>query len=144
MCLFEFYGISTFVGYLIPNPFLDKQTVLYIFSFFSREIILRIELQWPENLANIYAWHTETLDSCFDLIRSQQQCILWPPPPEIEPATTDCRAEILQLSQQFISHTNNTKLTKHGSISSGVDHGICYWWDLIRLKQLSSIPVCRA
>ena len=31
-----------------------------------------------------------------------------------------------------------------GSISSGEDHGIHHWWDLIRLKQLSSIFVCRA
>ena len=27
--LFEFYGISTIVGYLTPNPFLHKQTVLF-------------------------------------------------------------------------------------------------------------------
>ena len=24
VCLFGFYGISTFVGYLMPNPFLYK------------------------------------------------------------------------------------------------------------------------
>ena len=30
-----------------------------------------------------------------------------------------------------------------GSISSGGDHGIHCWWDLIRLKQLSSVSVCR-
>ena len=29
-----------------------------------------------------------------------------------------------------------------GSISSGGDHGICCWWNLIRLKQLSSISIC--
>ena len=29
-----------------------------------------------------------------------------------------------------------------GSISCGGDHGIRCWWDLIRLKQLSSIFVC--
>ena len=63
------------------------------FSFLSRGIILWIELPWPENPANIPAWHTETLDNCFDLIRSHQQCIPWSLPLEIEPATTDCRAE---------------------------------------------------
>ena len=31
-----------------------------------------------------------------------------------------------------------------GSISSGGDHGIHCWWDLIRSKQLSSVPVYRA
>ena len=30
-----------------------------------------------------------------------------------------------------------------GSISSGEDHGIHCWWDLIRSKQLSSVSVCR-
>ena len=29
VCLFGFYGISTFVGYLMLNPFLYKQTVLF-------------------------------------------------------------------------------------------------------------------
>ena len=29
MCLFGFYGISTFVGYLMSNPFLYKLTVLF-------------------------------------------------------------------------------------------------------------------
>ena len=29
VCLFGFYGILTFVGYLIPNPFLWKWTVLF-------------------------------------------------------------------------------------------------------------------
>ena len=33
--------------------------------------------------------HTETQDSCFDLIRSHQQYIPWSPPLEIEPATTE-------------------------------------------------------
>ena len=40
-----------------------------------RGIILWIELPWPENPANTYTWHTETLDNCFGLIRSHQQCI---------------------------------------------------------------------
>ena len=29
VCLFGFYGISMFVGYLMPNPFLYKETVLF-------------------------------------------------------------------------------------------------------------------
>ena len=49
------------------------------FYFLNRGIILWIELRWPENPANTYPWHTETLDSCFDLIRSHQQCIPWSP-----------------------------------------------------------------
>ena len=33
---------------------------------------------------------------------------------EIEPATTNCRSETLQLSQQSIAHTRAAKLTCHG------------------------------
>ena len=33
--LFQFYGISTFVGYLMPNPFLNKQLVLFQIIHFS-------------------------------------------------------------------------------------------------------------
>ena len=78
---------------------------------FKEEETLWIELPWPENTPNTYARDTETLDSCFDLIRSHQQCILQSPPLEIEPATTDCSAETLQLSHQFTSHTNQLEIT---------------------------------
>ena len=61
---------------------------------------LWIELPWMENPANTYTRHTETLESCFDLIRSHQQGIPWFPPQETKPATTDWRAETLQLSHQ--------------------------------------------
>ena len=47
-------------------------------------LVLWIELSWPENPANTYVRHTETLDSCFDLIRSHQQYIPWSPPVEID------------------------------------------------------------
>ena len=80
------------------------------FSFLSWGIILWIELPRPENPANTYAWHTDTLDSCFDLInsvyrhphhwRSNQQSQFVVPK--------------LQLSHQFISHTSDAKLTSHG------------------------------
>ena len=46
------------------------------------------------------------LDSCFDHIRSHQQCILWSPPLEIEPATTESRAEKLLLGHPSTSHTS--------------------------------------
>ena len=72
---------------------------------------LWIELPLPENLANTHAEHTETLDSCFNLIRSYQQYIPWSPPLEIEPVTTDCRAKTLQLNNQFISHMPNQLVT---------------------------------
>ena len=65
-----------------------------------------IELPWPENLANTYAWYTETLDSCFNFIRSYQQCILWSPPLEIEPATTVFPYVMYKYSPDFLVKTN--------------------------------------
>ena len=49
------------------------------------------------------------------LFRPHQQCIPWSPPLEIEPATRDCKAKTLQLSQQFISHAVEDKLISHGN-----------------------------
>ena len=56
---------------------------------------------------------TETLDSCFDLIRFHQQYIPWSPLREIEPATTYCRAKTLQLCYRPISYTSGAKLSVH-------------------------------
>ena len=84
------------------------------FSFLSRGIILWIELPQQENPANTSTQHTETLDRCFDLIRSHQQCIPWSSPLEIKPVTTECRAETLPLSPRSTSHTSDARLTSHG------------------------------
>ena len=74
-----------------------------------------IELPWTENLANTYARHMESLDSSFDLIRNHQLCIPWSSQLEIEPTTTECRAETLPLSNQSRSRTRDAKLTSHGN-----------------------------
>ena len=47
--LFGFYGISTFVGYLIPNQFLYKLTVLFQTIQFS------ISIQFVKNCMSISA-----------------------------------------------------------------------------------------
>ena len=73
---------------------------------------------WPENPESTYTRHTETLDSCFDLIWSHQKCIPWSPPLEIKPATTDCWAETLQQSHLSISRTSDAKLTSHGNCAA--------------------------
>ena len=44
---------------------------------------LWLELPQPENLANTCVQHRETLDSCFDFIRSDLQCIRWSPPGDL-------------------------------------------------------------
>ena len=69
--------------------------LMYILFYLRRGIILQIELLWCEYPAN-------TRKTCFNIIRSHQQCILWSRPMEIEPAITRCRAETLPLSQQAI------------------------------------------
>ena len=40
--LFGFYGISTFVGYLMPNPFLCKKSVLFQTIQFSNEYTISL------------------------------------------------------------------------------------------------------
>ena len=57
----------------------------------------------------------KTLDSCFKLIRSHQQCIPWSLPLEIEPAAT---AETLILSHRSTSHKGDAKLTSHGKCAT--------------------------
>ena len=47
----------------------------FIFAVHIKELILWIELPWPEKPPNTYAQYTGTLDSCFDLIGSHQQSI---------------------------------------------------------------------
>ena len=52
------------------------------------EMDIDIVVNWitiTRKKANTYAGHTETLDSCFEFIRSHQQYIPWSPPLEIEP-----------------------------------------------------------
>ena len=61
------------------------------------------------------AWHTETLDSCFDLIWFHQQYIPCSPPLEIEPATTECKAKTLPLRYRSTLHPSDAKLTSHGN-----------------------------
>ena len=87
----------------IPNT---PTTIAIISSFILNWIPMTRKSGKP------YTQHTETLDSFFTLIKSHQQCITWSPPLEIELVTTDCRAETLQLSQQFISHTSDAKKNK--------------------------------
>ena len=53
---------------------MNKEKAVHIFK--EAELILWDELSRPENPPHpTYARHTETLDSCFDLITSLQQCI---------------------------------------------------------------------
>ena len=59
-----------------------------------------------------------TLNSCFDLIGSHQQCIPWSPSLEINPATTKCRIKTVQLGYWTISHISNAKSTSHGKCTT--------------------------
>ena len=71
------------------------------------------------------------MDCCFNLIRFHQQCILWSPPLEIEPATTECRAKTLPMSYLPTSHTSDAKLTSHSKCMANWPDGSCsYIWTL--------------
>ena len=78
------------------------------FSRLEKSMSERIKVAWKagnettQNPVNTYSWCMETLDRCFDFNRSHQQCKLWSPTFEIEQTTTNCSAENLQLSHQFI------------------------------------------
>ena len=68
----------------------------------------------------------ETLDSGFDLIRSQQQCISWSPPLEIKPATTETSAETLRLGNRSTSHTSDANNKVKAAVQcSGGDRVLC-------------------
>ena len=105
-------GLSSLVREVMCHELESILNDLYKKNFKST-LYMWFKLPWPENPANTYSRHTETLDSCFNLIRSHQQCIPWSPPLEIEAATTDCRAESLLLSHESILHTSDAKLTSH-------------------------------
>ena len=72
-----------------------------------------------------YVLHMKPLNSCFDLIRSHQQCIQWSPSLEFEPVTTECRAENLSLSHWSTSLTSHPKLTSHGKCATTLPHVSC-------------------
>ena len=52
-CLFGFYGISTFVGYLMPNPFLYKESVLFQTIQFSQTVLIQI-IRFSINIVYVY------------------------------------------------------------------------------------------
>ena len=91
---------------------------MYIFFFKVEELYCELNYHNQKIPANTCTWNMETLDNCFDLIRSHQQYILWSLPLKIEPATTECRAETLLLNHQPTSHTSDTKLTSHGNCTA--------------------------
>ena len=55
--------------------------------------------------------HTKPLDSCFDLVRSHQQCIQKSPPQEVKKETREYRAKTLPLNYRSTSLTSDAKLT---------------------------------
>ena len=89
-------------AYYRNSVFMAKQCYKINLKFsYTHLFSLWIELSWSENPANTYTWHTETLDNCFVLIRSQQ-CIPWSPPLEIEPAKRKENVYLFSLLQNHI------------------------------------------
>ena len=90
------------------------------FFIYREELYIINWITMTRKSSKYCAWHMEPLEGCFDLISSHQQCIPWSLWLEIEPATTECIAKTLLLSYLSILYTSDC------------------WWDLIRLKKLSS------
>ena len=103
-------GVCTHCQHLCSPHSTVVSTERYIWSMYSRahlDILLRINwITMTGKSSKHCAWHTEPLHCCFDLIRSHQLCIPWSPPLEIEPVTTECRAETLTLRYRSTSHTS--------------------------------------
>ena len=53
VCLFGFYDISTFVGYLTSNPFLYKLTVLFQTIKFSQKVLIQT-IQFSMSIVFVY------------------------------------------------------------------------------------------
>ena len=90
-----------------------------VFKKFSRALIhhkrtnKKIYKNWI-TLTRKYGKHSvRHTKHYFDLIRAHQQWVPWSPLLDIEPATTESRAETLPLSHCSTSHTSNAKLISH-------------------------------
>ena len=113
---------------------------------------LWIELPWSENPANTYAQYTETLDSCFDLIRSHQQCNT------VISTSGDQTSDHRWQSRNSTTKRHLCVIWTDGSVvefwlcnlwllvwSPEVDIMVYHcWWNLMRLKQLFSVSICCA
>ena len=94
----------------------NKANLIVFFTKLRTSIINWINMTRKFN--KYCAWHTKTLDSCFDLIRSHQLCITYSPTLEIEPTTTECRIETLLLNYWSTSYTSVAKLLFHGKFAA--------------------------
>ena len=90
-----------------------------------------------------------TLNSCFDLIGSHQQCIPWSPPLEIEPATSECRNRT-STNRLCVAWTGGPLVEVRflhsgvaGSIFSGGDHGMKLLMRPNKVKTAVQCSVCR-
>ena len=61
------------------------------------------------------------LNSCFDLIRSYQQCTPWSPPLEIEPTTTVCRSRNSTTGPSVHATYKRSELTSHAKLRHHID-----------------------
>ena len=106
---------------------------MYIFDIWIEELYYTNWITMTSKSGKYFHMKYGTLDSCFDLIRSHQQHMLWSLPLEIEPATTESRAETLPLDHRSTSHTSDAKLTSHGKcMTTELDVSWRYVWSLQR------------
>ena len=94
-----------------PNENLNRQTKVFLLKHKFCELNYH-DQKIRQTLACDIRKHWTAVST---LLGHHQQCISWSLPLEIEPVTTECRAETLPQSQQFTLQTSDTKLTSHGN-----------------------------
>ena len=65
---------------------------IYIYNYEWRNWYIKLEITMTRKSSTHLHVTYGALNSCFDLIRSHQQCTPWSPPLEIEPTPTVCRS----------------------------------------------------
>ena len=86
----------------------DSYLNIYIVDFLNRGIIYWITM--TRKSSKHCGWHKEPLDSCFNLIRSYQQCISWSPLMEIEPVIQFMIYNLPVI--QFINYNSSVQKTE--------------------------------
>ena len=82
----------TFKIDLVLCPACAEGLGIYIYNYEWRNWNINLEITMTRKSSTHLHATYGALNSCFNLIRSHQQCTLWSPPLEIKPTTTVCRS----------------------------------------------------
>ena len=89
---FEASCVSSYSEELWYNETVCLWMTEYIYNYEWRNWYIKLEITMTRKSGTHLHVTYGAMNSCFDLIRSHQQCTPWSPPLEIEPTTTVCRS----------------------------------------------------